>query len=345
MLKDTVIKTATTLMLWLLLFFKLNRQQNASIQIIAGALFLLACSIVAVNAIVSLHGSIRNKWSTGNSNLRLAKTVLNTLAFSLGCVAAISSAWHLFFGLSQNAAIQLANTVGSSAVLFIPAILLYEILFLNKERELDDKVVKQLNSELTEVELDALKNELDPHFVYNSLMPRYYLLRNDSSTAEQYTFKLMQVYQHFLQNRKRDLIAFEEEYKFVENYLFLLRIRFQQSVTLKLETPLPPDNYLIVPLTLQLLIENAIKHTQFSVEAPLEISIGFADGFLTVCNRISKPVAQHPSSRVGLHNLRMRYRYLLNRTIHVFTEGDQFFVRVPLQQKLKEDDVRRYHRG
>ena len=294
---------------------------------------------------VSLHSSTRNKWSTCNSNLRLGKTFSATLVFSLCCVAAIWSAWHLFFPLPYNAAMQFLNTVGSSVILVIPAILLYEVLFLNKERELDDKVVKQLNSELTEVELDALKNELDPHFVYNSLMPLYYLLRKDSSKAEQYTFKLMQVYQHFLQHRKRDLIVFEEEYKFVENYLYLLKIRFQHSVTLKMENRVPEDNYLIVPLTLQLLIENAIKHTHFSAEEPLEISIGFSDGFLTVCNRVSKPVAQHPSSRVGLHNLRMRYRFLLNRKIHVFTEGDQFFVRVPLQQKQKQDDVRRYHRG
>jgi LytS/YehU family sensor histidine kinase len=137
-----------------------------------------------------------------------------------------------------------------------------------------------LEDELKNEEVNILRNELDPHFVYNSLMPLYYLIKNDVSKAEAFTYKLMQVYQHLLENRRKDLFLLKEELKFIHNYLYLLQIRYKDCLFLKTTLPEVISTYSIIPFTLQLLIENAVKHNHLSKDNPLEIEVSLSDSYL-----------------------------------------------------------------
>jgi two-component system, LytTR family, sensor kinase len=205
-------------------------------------------------------------------------------------------------------------------------------------------VVDHLESELKDAEINLLKNELDPHFVYNSLMPLYYLVKNDKSTAEQFACKLIQVYQYFLQNRNKDFISLQEEMEFLDNYLFLLRIRYKDSIDISYTGLENIQMQMILPFSLQLLIENAIKHNCFDQEHPLKIRIGSEKNYPTISNHVNFKKDIIYSSGIGLKNLRARYRILCSKNIIVTEQKNHFIVKLPLNQTVKMNDNYNYYR-
>jgi LytS/YehU family sensor histidine kinase len=196
-----------------------------------------------------------------------------------------------------------------------------------------------------EAEINVLRNELDPHFVYNSLMPLYYLVKNDIHKAEAFACKLIQVYQYFLENRQNDFITLKEELNFIDNYFFLLQIRYKDSVLLKQNITEDENRCMVLPLSLQILVENVIKHNEFTREEPLTISITSERNCLVVTNSLRSKTYSASTSRIGLKNLRSRYRILASKDISVMKNKDQFIVKIPLLRNTKAYDVNRYHRG
>jgi len=223
--------------------------------------------------------------------------------------------------------------------------LIYEILFLSKERQIDSQIVTHLDKELLHAEINVLQNELDPHFVYNSLMPLYYLVKNDIQKAEAFACKLIQVYQYFLENRQNDFITLKEELKFIENYFFLLQIRFKDSVFLSVRISSDTEKLMVLPLSLQILIENVIKHNDFDKNDPLNINIDTERNQLVVSNNLRCKTHVINSSKIGLNNLRMRYKILASSDISVIKNKELFIVKIPLIRNAKAYDVNSYNRG
>ncbi len=211
--------------------------------------------------------------------------------------------------------------------------LIYEILFLSKEREIDNKIVDQLDRERTQAELQALSNEMDPHFLFNSLNTLNYLITNQPQQARLFNNKLAQVYKYFLVNKNKELITLDEELEFIENYFFLLQIRHDSKLELHTQLLYNTQATLVPPCSLQILIENAIKHNEFSEAKPLIIQVTLTENFLQVTNNIKpKPYAVN-STGVGLRNLRSRYRILFHREIAIESNRDMFVVQLPLITK------------
>jgi sensor histidine kinase YesM len=223
--------------------------------------------------------------------------------------------------------------------------LVYEIIFLTRERQVDRQVVDHLDKELMQAEINVLRNELDPHFVYNSLMPLYYLVKNDVQKAEAFACNLIQVYQYFLENRQNDFITLEEELKFVRHYFFLLQIRYKDGVKLAVNIHGDTRHLMVLPLSLQLVIENVIKHNELDGDTPLKISICIEKNCLVVTNELRSKMQSAPSSGIGLRNLRARYRILADSDIVVARGKGSFVVRIPLIKNSKAHDVNHYHRG
>ena len=158
----------------------------------------------------------------------------------------------------------LFRCVAFSSLAVLLFTMLYEILFLSTQRVLYTKIVDQLDWERSKAEMSALKNELEPHFIFNSLNTLSYLILNDPETAHQFNSKLASVYKYFLINKDRELITLQGELEFIENYFFVLQVRHDNK--LHLSTDL--NNYhgatlMILPYALQILVENAIKHIIF----------------------------------------------------------------------------------
>ena len=208
--------------------------------------------------------------------------------------------------------------------------LIYEILFLSKEREIDTKIVDQLDKERSQAELQALTNEMDPHFIFNSLNTLNHLILNEPQQAHFFNNRLAQVYKYFLLNKIRETIPLKEELEFIESYFYLLQIRHDNKLLLENDLTEKSNQVMIPPCSLQILVENAIKHNEFTATNPLKIRIGMNGEYIKVSNNIKpKSYAVH-STGIGLKNLRARYKILFHKDIIIETTRENFIVKLPL---------------
>jgi LytS/YehU family sensor histidine kinase len=264
--------------------------------------------------------------------------------YTLVLVTVSGLVWQHYLGIQMDMPVLLRTCLIASGVVVLFS-LVYEILFLQKERQIDSQIIRHLDKELQQAEINVLRNELDPHFVYNSLMPLYYLVKNDIQKAEAFACKLIQVYQYFLENRQNDFITLREELKFIENYFFLLQIRYKDAFSLSLQINPGADKLLVVPLSLQILIENVIKHNESDANQTLKISIHSERNHLVVTNHLRSRTNEISSSKIGLKNLRARYKILSGCDISVIRNKELFIVKIPLLRNAKTYDVNSYNRG
>lgn len=209
--------------------------------------------------------------------------------------------------------------------------LVYEILYLSKERELDSKIVDQLDWEKSMAEMSNLKNELEPHFIFNCLNTLSYLILNDPATAHVFNSKLATVYKYFLINKDRDMISLQNEMEFIDNYFFLIQLRYDNQ--LSLTKNLRNHNgkpIMILPFALQIAVENAVKHNGFTVEDPLQIFIELKDDCVLVKNYKKQKTYHEDSTGIGLKNLRSRYQLFCKKDITIENNANEFIVRLPL---------------
>ncbi|MET0394385.1 MAG: sensor histidine kinase [Chitinophagaceae bacterium] len=238
--------------------------------------------------------------------------------------------YHLFAKGNVN-----WNIVGMNAMVIMILVLfivhVYETVFLVKEAETEKVQRAQTERAKAEAELQALKNQIDPHFIFNSLNTLSHLIEEKPQKAKLFNDNLAGVYRYILQNKARDLVLLREEMEFLENYFSLLRIRFDKAVRLQMAIPAAAlDHCLVPPISLQVLAENAIKHNEFSEEKPLVLDIVLENGELVIRNDIKRKTAFRPSSRIGLQNLGERYKLTTSREIAISTEDNNFTVRLPV---------------
>ncbi len=259
--------------------------------------------------------------------LRYALTIL--VSWMLSYV--MLEAWN---NLAYNHLFTDQQLLFSQVVMIVVSVLIssiYEIVYLNKERESD--IVKMERSEKLKVQaqLDALKSQIDPHFIFNSLNTLSYLISTDQTKAKLFNDTLAKVYRYILLNKEKDVVQLKEEVEFASNYFYLLKIRYQTglSMVIKMDDIITED-YLIPPLSLQALIENAIKHNHFSDKSPLAIEITIGENEISVVNRKNLKKFDIQSSKIGLSNLNDRYSLIVNRSITIIQNPDLFTVLLPI---------------
>lgn len=189
----------------------------------------------------------------------------------------------------------------------------------------------KLQKENLQSQFDVLKQQVNPHFLFNSLNVLTSLIRVEPELAEKFTEHLAKVYRYVLENKDNELVTLSTEMSFLDAYIFLINIRFMDKVVVNIRIPEEKKNHRIIPLAMQLLIENAIKHNAMSKKSPLVIDI-FIDknNLLNVVNNLQEREAHMTSTGVGLKNIQNRYR-LLNNTVPVFEKTTtQFRAIIPL---------------
>jgi two-component system, LytTR family, sensor kinase len=224
--------------------------------------------------------------------------------------------------------------------------LLSEVLYLSRERQLDALTIGDLEEELRESEIEILKNELDPHFVYNTLVPLSYLIENDACKAKEFTHRLLQVYQYLLENKNRSYTTVARELDFSKSYFFLLQVRYKEAISLSIvnKCGIDLEEVFVLPFSLQILLENAVKHNSFNQEQPLHVQVIIDEKTLTVRNNLSPTNEKVRSTGIGLKNLKARFRLVANATI-LFTVTQQYFTaRLPLRNNSDIYDKNSYHR-
>lgn len=190
---------------------------------------------------------------------------------------------------------------------------------------------ERLEKEAVRSQFDALKNQVNPHFLFNSLSILSSLVEVDAGLAGQFINRLSKAYRYILEQRDNEQVSLRTELDFIAAYTFLLIIRFEDKLFVTIEVPeADRDRYAIAPLTLQLLVENAVKHNRLSEEEPLRVNIALEDDWLRVSNPLQPRPDRAPSTGFGLENITNRYRLLSDRPVWIGEEDGEFVVKLPL---------------
>jgi sensor histidine kinase YesM len=180
---------------------------------------------------------------------------------------------------------------------------------------------------------ESLKNQIDPHFLFNSLNVLTSLIGENPKQAERFTTKLSKVYRYVLEEKNKELIPLSEELKFASAYMELLQMRFEEGIQFEIPTETSNDELRIVPLSLQLLLENAVKHNVVSSNKPLILRIFEENGSLIIENNVNPKEAIGKSTKIGLKNITDRYRLLTKRSVSIVNDKKTFKVSLPLLTK------------
>lgn len=180
---------------------------------------------------------------------------------------------------------------------------------------------------------ESLKNQIDPHFLFNSLNVLSSLIEENPENAQRFTTSLSKIYRYVLEQKDKELVTVSEELAFAKTYMNLLKMRFENSITYELPDNFDNSDAKVVPLSLQLLLENTIKHNVVSENKPLHIKIYIKDNFLVVENNLQKKEVLQDRKGVGLQNIVSRYAILSERKVLIDENKEAFAVYLPILTK------------
>ncbi|MFD1292479.1 2TM domain-containing protein [Lutibacter holmesii] len=216
------------------------------------------------------------------------------------------------------------------ASLVFHAIFFYKALTEKKVTE------QQIVAKTETAKYESLKSQIDPHFLFNSLNVLTSLIGENPKQAEKFTTKLSKVYRYVLEQKNKDLIDLDEELLFAKTYMELLKMRFEDAVTFEIPEKASNPELKIIPLSLQLLLENTIKHNVVSEEHPLTVKIYEENGYLMITNNYNPKTIVEKGTKVGLKNIVDRYDLITLKKVFVDKIGQEFTVKLPLlTQKTK----------
>ena len=209
------------------------------------------------------------------------------------------------------------------------------IIYFN--RKLRDTMVEaeRLKTISIESQFEALRNQINPHFLFNSLNVLTGIVHKDADLASDFIKQLANVYRYLLYNQESKTVSLRSEMEFIDAFIFLLKIRFDDQVVVNNDAgSVDQEAFQIPPASVQLLVENAIKHNITSRKQPLYVDIFIEDDYLVVQNNLQRKPANPLPGGVGLANIEMRYRHLVNKEVKV-TENQEFFtVKLPLMKRI-----------
>ena len=220
----------------------------------------------------------------------------------------------------------------NSAAIFctIMIIAIYESIFFMHQLRHSVEETERLKRESLAAQLNALKTQVNPHFLFNNLNTLSSLIPENPKHAEDFVMQLSKVYRHILEVRDEKSIPLKDELDVLRAYSFLLQTRFGNNLEVNINVPDEKLKKRIVPLSLQLLMENAIKHNIVSVEKPLKINVYADNGSLVVSNNLQKKNQLNESTGIGLDNIRNRFSLLGNDQVLVKESENNFTVSIPL---------------
>lgn len=303
------------------------------LQLAAANTFFILTSLTIWGGSHWIHKRFRLLFPSHNTPFTKLITVCASSALYGASVGALS----FLIWLRVSGEIFTHNNAWKFIALCIIAIiiftLVYEILFLSNEREIDTQLVNEMGRELSQAELLALTNQMDPHFVFNSLNAMNHLILSNPMQAHLFNNNLAQVFKYFLLNKTRELIPLADEIAFINNYFFLLEIRYEKKLRLHLALGDNHQSILIPPCALQILIENAIKHNEFSADNPLDIKIMMNGHYLKVSNNLRPKPYSINSTNIGLKNLSSRFKLICHKDIVIEKNNQSFTVKLPIIKK------------
>jgi len=283
--------------------------------------------------------TLRKRWpSLDDTHKRILMTILGVCVYNISADYLVCNALaHYDFNDDYWEAEAAGNILKN---LMITAVIgtIYEAGYFFSKWKRQTIETEQLRNRQLKSELSALKNQISPHFLFNSLNTLVTLIHEDRDQAAKFTEKLSEVYRYILQVKDREFISLRTELQFCEAYLFLLKMRFEQGFKVNIDIPEKDLQKFVVPLTLQMLLENAVKHNIVSRNQPLMVDIYSENGeSLIVKNNLNVKSAEGHSTKKGLENIRSRYALLTDRDVDVIRTRHHFMVALPLVEPITDD--------
>ena len=338
--KEGVIVSLKMTLIFALLFTLIN--QNFALKVIGYTLLISAMYSFGLGLIQGIiNDSLNNKWDwIEHTNTRIWAGIVSTVLYTVPAVLLIDyvnfivisgqnidrffsgrSLWmHVFY---------IILSFGISAFLHARG---FMIQWKNSVKQESTK--QEIVAKTETAKFESLKNQLDPHFLFNSLNVLTSLIGENPQQAERFTTKLSKVYRYVLEQRSKDLVPIEEELKFAKTYMELLGMRFEEAVQFNIPDTISNNELKIVPLSLQLLLENAVKHNVVSTSKPLTIHIYEEGNYLIIANNVNPKEAIGKSTKVGLQNIVDRYGLITDKGVKIENNNKIFRVSLPLLIKM-----------
>lgn len=220
----------------------------------------------------------------------------------------------------------LANLFTTTAIIAI-----YEALFYWAQFKKQLVLTERLQSENSMAQLEALKNQVNPHFLFNSLNTLVSIIPEDAEKAVVFVQQLSTTYRHLLDLNGKKIVSLEEEMELLNSYLFLLRTRFGENLLVNVAIDSTSMQRYLIPLSLQMLVENAVKHNIISKKKPLTIRIFTTNtGLICVENNLQRKTQEVEGTQTGLANINERFWLTFERTIGIEKTANSFRVTIPL---------------
>lgn len=244
----------------------------------------------------------------------------------------------LFMGIGSR-----YNPLKRSTVL-VPVLLIsmmvmaiYEAIYFYIKLKQSIREEEQAKQIIVTAQLDALRNQAQPHFFFNSLNTlRDIIDQNPKEDAKEFVNRLAEVYRFILESGNSNVISLNDELKFAKAYIHIQSERFGDNLQVVWPEELSQGNAMVVPMSLQLLLENAIKHNVISKSKPLKVTIELGEDWVKVSNPIQPKSSQLPSTKLGLNNIKHRYALLSDVPVEINDSNGAFTVVLPLLQQQKE---------
>jgi two-component system, LytTR family, sensor kinase len=266
------------------------------------------------------------------SGIRILLLAFCLIPFMSACIVFIFMLYDSLHILGYKMSVydlKLGLVVGFSINLIFETLYETDYILEKYKESLKDK--EAIHEMAMQQEFDTLKSQVNPHFLFNCFNTLSSLIGEDKTKAEAFLNELSKVYRYLLQNNEDGLSTLQSEVQFVQSYYRLLQTRHGDAVQLNIEIDKRYDLYLLPSMSLQLLIENVVKHNVVSKSAPLEIDIfTIAGNKLVVNNNLIRRVAKAPSNKVGLENIKAKYLLLNQPGFHVMEDEKNFTVVLPL---------------
>ena len=338
--KEGVIVSLKITLIFALLFTLIN--QNFSLKAVGYTLLISAMYSFGLGfAQGIINDSLSNKWDwIEHTNTRIWAGIVTTVLYTVPVVLLIDYVNFIvisghnidrFFSgryLWQHV-FYIILSFGVSAFIHARG---FMIQWKNSVKQESTK--QEIVAKTETAKFESLKNQLDPHFLFNSLNVLTSLIGENPQQAERFTTKLSKVYRYVLEQRNKDLVPIEEELKFAKTYMELLGMRFEEAVQFNIPDNISNNELKIVPLSLQLLLENAVKHNVVSTSKPLTINIYEEGSYLIITNNVNPKEAIGKSTKNGLQNIADRYGLITEKGVKIENNNKTFKVSLPLLYKM-----------
>jgi hypothetical protein len=261
---------------------------------------------------------------------KLVLLFMNNIFYTTPLTIAWLCLWYRWVGFDIKwDTILIVALVNVICVLFVTHV--YETVFMVKEQQGEQVRNAELSRAKAEAELTALKNQIDPHFMFNSLNTLSHLINADQKKALQFTENLADVYRYILSQRDQTLVLLEDELEFTHKYTELLHLRFGEALIIKKRfNGTTEKDFLIPPTSVFVAFENVVKHNEISEQFPMHIDVDVKNQCLYIINNIRKRGAVPHSSKIGLKNLDERFKIITGQGIRTEQTEEKFSVAMPL---------------